>query len=73
MQILSNRHPHHFKTNVVKIGDITIAIVLLIGLIILGYGYLQHFKVAFYVGLIVIIAGVLNGIVQIIISKEERL
>ena len=59
------------KSSRVSMREIVVACLLFIGLVILGYGYFQHMKIVFYIGLAVTLAGVLNGVVQIV-SRESN-
>ena len=52
-------------------ADTALATVLLIGILILAYGYYQQSHIAFYLGLIVIVAGVLSGILRIILRAAN--
>lgn len=56
---------HHVKTNLVPGWQIVISLILLVGLVILGYGYYLENRVAFYLGLMVTVGGVLTGIIQL--------
>jgi uncharacterized membrane protein len=47
-------------------GQLVLAVVLLLGVLVMAYGYFQHSKAGIYIGAAVIVAGVLNGIVQMI-------
>jgi len=58
------------RQNPVPRGHIVLAIVLFIGVLILAFGYYQQNRIGFYLGLFVIIAGVLNGIVHIILRSK---
>lgn len=71
MQSTFGRSPHPFKSGLVNKGRLVVAVILLFGLIVLGYGYFQHIKIAFYVGLAVTLAGVLNGVIQIV-ARSNR-
>ncbi len=46
---------------------LVIAVVLLLGIMVLAYGYFYESKIGLYVGLLVTAAGVLVGILQIIL------
>jgi len=59
------------KRGVVSRGELAVAGVLLVGVTVLWYGYFQQNKIGLYVGLAVILAGVLNGIVRIL-SRASR-
>ncbi len=50
----------------VSAGQIAVACVLFVGVVVLGYGYFEQSRIALYVGLAVILAGVLNGLVRIL-------
>lgn len=60
-----------FKRVVISKGQLAVAGVLLVGVIVLGYGYFQLNKVGFYLGLIVILAGVLNGLMHIMTRRNR--
>ena len=47
-------------------GQLALAGVLLLGVVVMGYGFFQQNKIGLYVGLLVIVAGVLSGVVQIV-------
>jgi len=47
------------------------ALVMLIGIILIGYGHFQNKNIVFYVGLIMTLAGVLIGIFRIIVHGER--
>jgi Na+-transporting NADH:ubiquinone oxidoreductase subunit NqrD len=50
---------------------IVAALVMLIGIILIGYGHFQNKNIVFYVGLIMTLAGVLIGIFRIVIHGER--
>jgi len=54
------------ERGVVSRGQLAAAGVLLVGVIVLGYGYFQQNKIGLYGGLAVTLAGALNGLVQIL-------
>ena len=54
------------RGNIVSQGQIAVAGVLLVGVVALGYGYFAQNRIAFYAGLALTLAGVLNGLVQIL-------
>ena len=68
MRTTFDRSSPAFNRRVVSGGQLAVAGVLLVGVIVLGYGYFEQNKIGFYVGLAVILAGVLNGLVQILAS-----
>ena len=47
------------------------ALVMLIGIILIGYGHFQNKDIVFLVGLIMTLAGVLIGIFRIIVHGER--
>ncbi len=59
------------KGGAVSAGQIAVACVLLIGVLVLGYGYFEQNTIALYVGLLVILAGVLNGLVRILMHGNQ--
>ncbi len=50
----------------VRGGQLVVACVLLVGVIVLAYGYFEQNNVGIFVGLAVILAGVLNDLVRIL-------
>ena len=60
-----------FKPGFVSTWEIVVAGILLSGLIILGYGFAQHIKIVSFVGLVVILAAVLNGVIQIVTRPKK--
>ena len=54
------------------IAHIVVAIVLLVGVVVTAYGYFAHDRISLFIGVLVIIAGVLNGIVRILSHEEPR-
>jgi len=50
-------------------SSVRIALVLLLGIIILGWGYSAGNRIGFYVGLLVTLAGVLTGIVRVVLPR----
>jgi len=60
-----------FRPGVVNKGQLGVAAVLLLGVIVLGYGYFQHSRAGSYVGLAVILVGVLNGVIQILVRDNR--
>lgn len=46
------------------------AITLLVGVLCTSYGYFKHTTVMLYIGLIVTLAGLLTGLLFILVSKE---
>jgi hypothetical protein len=50
---------------------VAIAAVLLLGIMVLAYGYFYGSKIGLYVGLLVTAAGVLVGVLQIIIRGNR--
>jgi len=55
-----------FNRGVISGAQIVVAGVLLVGVVILGYGFFEQNTIGLYVGLVVILAGVLNGLVRIL-------
>jgi len=47
-------------------GQLYLAVVLLLGLLLVGYGYFQESKIGLWIGLLVIVAGVLKGVMHIV-------
>ena len=54
-----------------SVGVLIVATVLLAGLIITGYGYFEQDKVSLFIGLVVIVAGVLNGVVRMLVHGNR--
>jgi len=52
-------------------GQLLVALVLLVGLCVLAFGFFEDNKVVLYAGLVVTLAGVLNGVIQILPRSEE--
>jgi len=52
-------------------GQLVMATVLLLGILEIGYGYFQQSKIGLYVGLLITAAGVLNGVLQIVMQGHK--
>lgn len=52
-------------------GQLGLATVLLLGVLVIAYGYFQQSKAGLYVGLVLTAAGVLNGVIQIVIRGHR--
>jgi hypothetical protein len=63
------RTEHNRKKVTAK--HLVIAVVLLLGIIVLAYGYFYESKIGLYVGLLVTAAGVLVGVLQMIIRRSR--
>ena len=50
---------------------VVIAVVLLLGIMVLAYGYFNESKIGLYVGLLVTAAGVLVGVLQMVIRRSR--
>jgi hypothetical protein len=50
---------------------IWMAMVLLLGVLLLGVGHFQHNTSAFYAGALVTLAGVLNGVLQRVVRRDR--
>jgi len=50
---------------------VVIAVVLLLGIMVLAYGYFYGSKIGLYVGLFLTAAGVLVGILQMVIRSSR--
>jgi hypothetical protein len=50
---------------------VAIAVVLLLGIMVLAYGYFYGSKIGLYVGLLVTSAGVLVGVLQLVIRNSR--
>ena len=59
------------KPSRVTNGQLVLAAVLLLGLLLVAYGYFQQNTIGLYVGLLIIVAGVLNGVLQIIQHRDD--
>ena len=53
-------------------GLIVMACVLLLGIVVLAVGHFSGNRIAFYAGLLVILAGVITGIQQLVVRKQSR-
>lgn len=71
MRKTTNRFSSTFKSGKVSPGQLVVAGVLLIGLLVLSYGYFQQNTVGFYMGLLLIVAGVLNGVVLLVTGSNK--
>ena len=60
-----------FESGVVSHGQLGVAALLLVGVILLGYGYFQQSWVALYVGVAVVLAGVLSAVIQIVVRHSR--
>ena len=65
----SMRAPGHTQKPVDK-GMIIIALVLLLGIALLAIGFFSGNKIAFYVGILITLAGVLTGIQRLIVHSQ---
>jgi hypothetical protein len=52
-------------------GEIGVAVVLLLGVLALAYGYFQQSKIGFYGGLVVTAAGVLISVLRIVMRGNR--
>lgn len=52
-------------------AQLATAALLFVGVMVLGYGYFQQSRVGLFVGLLVVLAGVLNGIIQIVLRDHR--
>ena len=50
---------------------VAIAVVLLLGIMVLAYGYFYESKIGLYVGLLLTAAGVLVGVLQMVIRNSR--
>ena len=55
----------------VDTGMIIIASVLLLGIVLLATGFFSGNKIAFYVGILITLAGVLTGIQRLIVHGQS--
>jgi len=60
-----------FTRSDVSRSEIGTATVLLLGVLGIAYGYFQPNKVVMYVGLILTAAGVLNGVLRIVMHGDR--
>ena len=58
--------------NQTGMGIIAMALVCLVGIIVLSAGYFSGNRIALYAGLLITLAGVLTGIVQIVAGKRMK-
>ncbi len=72
MKTILHKSSSMFRPGVVSHGMLAVAGGLLFGVMVMGYGYFHQNKIGLYVGLAVIVAGVLNGIVQILIHDNRQ-
>lgn len=71
MRTSVNRSSRTSRRGISSKGQLALAGVLLLGVFVMGYSYFQQNKIGFYVGLLVIVAGVLNGVVQIVLRGNR--
>ena len=50
----------------VPLTDVVLAVVLLVGVLLIGHGYLHPSTISFYSGLFIIVGGVISGIIRIV-------
>ena len=50
----------------VPLIDVVLAVVLLVGVLLVGHGYFHPSTIFFYSGLFIIIGGVISGIIRIV-------
>jgi|WetSurSiteA1Bulk_404760.scaffolds.fasta_scaffold478681_1 hypothetical protein len=55
------------KPDLVKKIWILLALILLVGISVLGYGYYENSRLAFYMGLAITLIGVISGLIRIVI------
>lgn len=67
MRTSENRPSRASRRGIASKGQLALAGILLLGVIVMGYGYFQQNEIGFYIGLVVVVAGVLNGVVQIVL------
>ncbi len=60
------------KGNTADAGVLITATVLLLGILLLAYGYFQQGAVAFATGLAVTVIGVVGGILQVTVLAKRR-
>lgn len=65
MSVSQNRLPKRTATDV-----LISSIIILVGVLSISYGYYQHSKIMLYTGLIITLAGVLIGLLFVLISGE---
>jgi uncharacterized membrane protein HdeD (DUF308 family) len=53
-------------------GLISVAMVLLVGIVVLGVGHFMGNRIAFYVGVLVILMGVFTGIQLLVVRNGSR-
>ncbi len=71
MRTTFGKTPSTFRWGVVGSGRLWVTAVLLVGVMVLGYGYFRQNAVGFYAGLIFILVGVLSGVIQILIHGNK--
>jgi len=67
MRTTFNRSSSIFRRGIVSWGQLAVAGVLLFGVMMTGHSYFHQNKIGLYIGVVVIMAGLLNGIVQILV------
>jgi len=54
----------------ITLGMTVIAAIMLIGIILIGFGHFENSTIAFYVGLLMTLAGILMGIIRTVIHRK---
>ena len=65
MLVKQDRLPKRTATDV-----LVSSIIILVGVLSISYGYYHHSKIMLYIGLIITLAGVLIGLLFVLISGE---
>ena len=50
---------------------IFLAVVLLVGILVIAYGYYQESKLVLYLGLTITLIGVISGVFRIVVQQEK--
>ena len=66
MRTAFGRFSQSDRRRTTDVGQLAVAGVLLVGVIVMAYGYLHETKIGLYLGLVLVVAGVLTGVVHIL-------
>ena len=65
MEVRQSRLPNRIATDI-----LISSIIVLVGVVSISYGYFRQSRIMLLIGLIVTLAGVLMGLLLILVSKE---
>jgi hypothetical protein len=65
------RRSHSHPAARVAAGSVVLATILLLGVVLLAAGHFTHHRVPFYAGLMVTLAGVLVGVLRLVVGSEH--